>query len=160
TLEVLADLIERGLVYRALKPVHWSIANETALAEAELEYEDREDLSVYVDFEAEDPDAVYDAFGLQRTTAEDAEGSEEEESSEERSKAPKPGERPLQRPSFMIWTTTPWTLPANLAVAVNPKFEYALVWVDGNVAVVAAEPVERVMRAAKAQQHVIIAKTT
>jgi isoleucyl-tRNA synthetase len=50
-LEVLADLVSRGIVYRALKPVHWSIANETALAEAELEYEDREDVSVYVDFE-------------------------------------------------------------------------------------------------------------
>jgi hypothetical protein len=49
-LEVLAGLCEQGLVYKALKPVHWSVANETALAEAELEYEDREDVSVYVDF--------------------------------------------------------------------------------------------------------------
>src|SRR5205085_9557510 len=64
TLEVLAALMEQGLVYRALKPVHWSIANETALAEAELEYYDREDTSVYVDFEATDAGAVYDAFGL------------------------------------------------------------------------------------------------
>ncbi len=53
-LETLADLVEQGLVFRALKPVHWSVANETALAEAELEYMDREDLSVYVDFEAAD----------------------------------------------------------------------------------------------------------
>jgi isoleucyl-tRNA synthetase len=64
TLEVLASLMEQELVYRAVKPVHWSIANETALAEAELEYYDREDLSVYVDFEALDAEAVYDAFGL------------------------------------------------------------------------------------------------
>ena len=62
-------LIEQGLVYRALKPVHWSIANQTALAEAELEYEDREDLSVYVDFEAVDADAVYDAFGLAKESS-------------------------------------------------------------------------------------------
>ena len=47
-LEVFADLVERGLVYRKLKPVHWSIANETALADAELEYHDREDTRVYV----------------------------------------------------------------------------------------------------------------
>src|SRR5205085_12202793 len=79
-LEVLATLMERGLVYRALKPVHWSVANETALAEAELEYFDREDLSVYVDFEAESPGAVYDAFGLEENAelAESAEGAEEE----------------------------------------------------------------------------------
>ena len=52
------SMVEQGLVYRDLKPVHWSIANQTALAEAELEYEDREDPSVYVDFEADDRDAV------------------------------------------------------------------------------------------------------
>jgi isoleucyl-tRNA synthetase len=52
TIEVFADLVEKGLVYRALKPVHWSIANQTALADAELEYYDREDTSVYVLFEA------------------------------------------------------------------------------------------------------------
>ena len=53
-LEVFADLVEKGLVYRGLKPVHWSIENRTALAEAELEYYDREDSSVYVFFELED----------------------------------------------------------------------------------------------------------
>ncbi|MFM7798508.1 MAG: class I tRNA ligase family protein, partial [Planctomycetota bacterium] len=64
-LEDFADLVEQGLVSRALKPVHWSIANRTALAEAELEYEDREDLSVYVDFEAADREAVERAFGCE-----------------------------------------------------------------------------------------------
>ncbi|MEM8783054.1 MAG: isoleucine--tRNA ligase [Planctomycetota bacterium] len=85
-LEVFAGMIERGLVYRDLKPVHWSVDNQTALAEAELEYYDREDTSVYVWFASQaDPDV-----------------------------------------GFMIWTTTPWTLPANLAVAVHPRFEYGL----------------------------------
>jgi isoleucyl-tRNA synthetase len=158
-LEVLATLMERGLVYRALKPVHWSVANETALAEAELEYYDREDLSVYVDFEAADPGAVYDAFGLE----ENAEGAEEaeEEAAEgmdgERGGGPPRG-RPGQRPTFMIWTTTPWTLPANLAIAVNPKFEYALVWADGNVCVMASEAVERVTKAAKAESVHVLAR--
>ena len=119
-LEVFAALVERGLVYRRLKAVHWSVANETALADAELEYEDREDLSVYVDFEAADADAVYDAFGL---------GADE---------------HPGHRPTFMIWTTTPWTLPANLAIAVREDLDYALVRLDGNVCVVAAGAVERV----------------
>ncbi|MCA9293894.1 MAG: isoleucine--tRNA ligase [Phycisphaerales bacterium] len=135
-IEVFAGLVEQGLVYRQLKAVHWSIANETALAEAELEYEDREDISVYVDFEAADAQAVYEAFGLS------------------------PDEAPGQRPSFMIWTTTPWTLPANLAIAINPRFEYALVRVDGNVTVLAAELVEQVTKAAKADQVEVLAKTS
>ncbi|MBX3322646.1 MAG: isoleucine--tRNA ligase [Phycisphaeraceae bacterium] len=135
TLEVLAELLKQGLVYRALKPVHWSIANETALAEAELEYQDREDLSVYVDFEALDAGKVYDAFNL---SADD---------------------RPTQTPSFMIWTTTPWTLPANVAVAVQEKAEYALVRVDGNITVLAADLVERVTKNAGAEAVEVLAVT-
>jgi isoleucyl-tRNA synthetase len=163
TLEVLAGLMEQGLVYRQLKPVHWSPANETALAEAELEYQDREDPSVYVDFEAEDGGAVYDAFGLKEdVVAEDAEEEQEEVERAERgdaprSKAPKAGTRPLARPSFMIWTTTPWTLAANLAIAVNPQFEYALVWVDGNVCVMARDAVERVTKRAKSEEVSVLA---
>jgi isoleucyl-tRNA synthetase len=135
-LDVLAGLCKQGLVYKALKPVHWSVANETALADAELEYQDREDLSVYVDFEAADADAFYDAFGL---TGDD---------------------RPGATPSFMIWTTTPWTLPANLAIAVHEKFEYALARIDGNFTVVAVELLERVCKAAKAEDVQTLATTT
>ncbi len=139
-LEVLAGLCAQGLVYKALKPVHWSVANETALAEAELEYEDREDLSVYVDFEGEDADAIYAAFGL----------SEDDRD-----------EKDLHAtPSFMIWTTTPWTLPANVAIAVHAKFEYALAKVDGNLTVLAAELLPRVAKAAKAEDVEVIATTT
>ena len=181
-LEVLEDLLRKGLVYRALKPVHWSIANETALAEAELEYQDREDLSVYVDFEAADAGAVYEAFGLMEEEGE-GEGEDVEAGWEarptgarptgasltgaspageeaNRSKKPKPGVRLEQTPCFMIWTTTPWTLPANLAIAVNPRFEYALVWVDGNVTVLATEAVERVMQSARAEEVVILARAS
>ncbi len=133
-LDVLADLVGQQLAFKALKPVHWSVANETALADAELEYMDREDLSVYVDFEAADGAAVYDAFDV---AADD---------------------RPGQTPSFMIWTTTPWTLPANLAVAVHEKYEYALVKVDGNVTVLAAELAEKVLKAGGAQDVQVLAK--
>jgi isoleucyl-tRNA synthetase len=161
TLEVLAALVEQGLVYRALKPVHWSIANETALAEAELEYADREDLSVYVDFEAESPDAVYGAFGLGEASDEDEDDDDVDEGENDGEKAPpvRPGVRPNVRPSFMIWTTTPWTLPANVAIAVNPRVEYALAWVDGNVCVMAADLVEKVTRMAKAERAVVVART-
>lgn len=111
-LEVFADLVSEGIVYRDLKPVHWSIANQTALADAELEYMDREDTSVFVNFDAEDPAAVAAAFGLKAIS-----GS----------------------PAFMIWTTTPWTLPANLAVAVHARFEYALARIGGRPCVIAKE---------------------
>lgn len=131
-LEVLAGLVEKGLVYRQLKPVHWSLENETALADAELEYQDREDISVFVDFESAEPAKVYDAFGV----AEDDRGAS---------------------PSFMIWTTTPWTLPANLAVAVHTDFEYALVRVDGNITVIARQLVEKVTKQAKAEDVEVLA---
>lgn len=135
-LEVLGDLCAQGLVYRALKPVHWSVDNETALAEAELEYFDREDLSVFVDFECADAANVYERFGL----GED--------------------ERPSAKPSLMIWTTTPWTLPANMAVAVNERFTYALVRVDGNVTVLAEDLVEAVTKQAGSESVEVLARTT
>jgi isoleucyl-tRNA synthetase len=164
TLEVLAALLEQGLVYRALKPVHWSVANETALAEAELEYYDREDISVYVDFEAESAEAVYDAFGLRDAEESsdpedtgDFDAADQDEGDETPLEAVIPTGRPHTRPSFMIWTTTPWTLPANLAIAVNPDFVYALVWVDGNITVMAEGAVERVTKAARAEQVKVLA---
>ncbi len=147
-IETLAGMVEQGLVFRALKPVHWSIANETALAEAELEYMDRKDPSVYVDFEAADASAVYDAFGL----------SEEELTTEDVESDVSP--RPLQTPSFMIWTTTPWTLPANMAIAVHPRFVYALVRMDGNVTVVAKELVEKVAKIGGVEDVEVLAETS
>ena len=136
-LEVFAALVERGIVYRALKPVHWSIANQTALAEAELEYEDRVDPSIYVDFEAVDRETVLRAFGLDPELEE--EGLD-------------------QKPSFMIWTTTPWTLPANLAIAVHERFRYSLVMVDGNATIIASDLVEKVTKAAKAEDVKVLAE--
>jgi isoleucyl-tRNA synthetase len=98
TLDVFARLVERGLVFRALRPVHWSITHRTALAEAELEYREREDDSIFVRLELVDPSRLPAELG-----------------------AP-----PGQRVDLLVWTTTPWTLPANLAVAVAPQAEYGL----------------------------------
>jgi isoleucyl-tRNA synthetase len=95
-MEVFARLVEQGLVYRQLKPVHWSIENRTALADAELEYKDRQDVSIYVAFEVTE--------ASQRIPRGDGDTL-----------------------ALVIWTTTPWTLPANLAVAVHPDFEYQAV---------------------------------
>ncbi len=126
-LEVFADLVGKGLVYRMKKPVHWSIDNQTALAEAELEYEDREDTSVYVLFD------LADASSLKLR---------------DKVVAQLPG-APL---SLMIWTTTPWTLPANLAVAVHEKYDYGLYRVKTNnhehVAVIACDLAKPVIEAA------------
>ena len=97
-LEAFSKLLEKGLVYRDLKPVHWSIENRTALAEAELEYHEREDKSVYVLFEIADPAALPPSLNAKQA----------------------------EKVSLMIWTTTPWTLPANLAIAVAPKGKYGL----------------------------------
>ena len=130
-MEVFAGLVEAGLVYRALKPVHWSIENQTALAEAELEYHDKEDLSIYVDFEAAERGAVARVFGV-----------ELDETS-----------------SFMIWTTTPWTLPANLAIAVGERFRYLLVKVDGSVTVIGADLLERVTGAAGSESVEVLGET-
>ena len=99
TLEVFARFVEAGLVYKQLKPVHWSIANQTALADAELEYKDVDDNSVLRRIPVANPGAFKGKFDV-------------------RENAPV---------NFLIWTTTPWTLPANLAIAVHPDVEYAFV---------------------------------
>lgn len=128
-LEVFADLVSKGLVYRALKPVHWSIANQTALADAELEYDDREDTSVYVGFEAQDLVQLVRAFGLSE------------------------GDLSGRRPRFLIWTTTPWTLPANMAIAVNEGFSYCLVDMGSQTFVIASDLVEAVAGVVGAQPN-------
>ncbi|MEE2912693.1 MAG: isoleucine--tRNA ligase [Planctomycetota bacterium] len=126
-LEVFAQLVDAGVVYRKLKPVHWSIANQTALAEAELEYEDREDPSIFVYFDAEDARSVADAFGVELDTT----------------------------PSFLIWTTTPWTLVANLAITVSPRFEYSLVKLGDRITIVATELLAKVSELAGITPEII-----
>ena len=95
---------------RRRKPVHCPFQRD-CIAEAELEYQDREDLSVYVDFVACDADAVAAAFQCELE----------------------------QKPSFTIWTTTPWTLPANLAIAIHERLPLRLCQMDGNLAILASD---------------------
>ncbi|MCE9620307.1 MAG: isoleucine--tRNA ligase [Planctomycetes bacterium] len=132
TLELFASLVEQGIVFRERKPVHWSIANRTALAEAELEYEEREDPSIWVDFEVADREAVGKAFGIELDAT----------------------------PSLMIWTTTPWTLPANLAIAVGGRYNYALVRIDGSETIIASDLLEKVSKAIGAEHVERLAETT
>jgi isoleucyl-tRNA synthetase len=105
----------QGAVYRSKKPVHWCATCHTALAEAEVEYEDHRTPSIYVEFPLVSPPPA--AAALQGRLA-----------------------------FLVIWTTTPWTLPANLGVAVHPDFSYSAVDVGGEILVVAADLAEEVLR--------------
>jgi isoleucyl-tRNA synthetase len=112
-MRVLGKLLERGYVYRGLKPVNWCFDCGSALAEAEVEYEDRKDPAVDVGFAFAEPDQVAKAFGLAQLPA---------------------------KPGFaVIWTTTPWTLPANQALNVHPEFDYHLVDTEKGLLILAAE---------------------
>jgi isoleucyl-tRNA synthetase len=119
TLAVFAQFVEAGLVYKQLKPVPWSVANQTALADAELEYQDVTDPSVYVEFPVDPATQL----------------------------AKEAGGKPVY---LLVWTTTPWTLPANLAVAVGPQVRYALVQYrkegEDRIGVVAEDLAERVFK--------------
>ncbi len=90
----LAAFARRGLIYRDKKPVHWCVVHRTALAEAEVEYEEHTSPSIYVRFPVEGDLGAADARLAGRPAA------------------------------FVIWTTTPWTLPANLAIVANPELSY------------------------------------
>jgi len=107
--------VGRDLVHKGLKPVHWCMHCKTALAQAEVEYEDQTTPSVYVKFPLKSPAPALAALGA----------------------------RPV---SLVIWTTTPWTLPANLALAVHPDATYTAVELDGQALIVAQPLVEAFLR--------------
>jgi isoleucyl-tRNA synthetase len=105
----LGQFFETGMVYKGLKPVHWCWYDQSALAEAEVEYRDHTSPSVYVRFRLTDESVQ--ALDL-----------------------------PIEKPAYVvIWTTTPWTLPANLAIAFHPDFDYSVVEHDGANYILATE---------------------
>ena len=115
-IRVLKKVIERGFVYRGLKPVYWCFDCGSSLAEFEIEYADRKSTTVDVAFLAADPAALAAAFGLPS----------------------------LVKDAFaVIWTTTPWTIPANQALNLNPALEYALVDTERGLLVLASALVEK-----------------
>jgi len=103
------DFLEKGYVYKGLKPVHWCMKDRTALAEAEVEYQDDTSPSIWVRFRLTSDAAAIDPALAGRAVY------------------------------GLIWTTTPWTMPANVAIAFNPKFEYAAAEVGDAVYIVAAD---------------------
>jgi len=114
----LARFVEQGMVYKGKKPVHWCIHCRTALAEAEVEYEDHSSPSIFVEF----PLGAEGAAELGRRVPELA----------------------GRRVSVLIWTTTPWTIPSNLAIAFHPQFTYGAYQVGESTVIVAEELAGRV----------------
>lgn len=115
-IRALKRLMERGYVYRGLKPVYWCFDCGSSLAEFEIEYADKTSPTVDVAFLCAEPDKLAAAFGLSR----------------------------LHKDAFVvIWTTTPWTIPANQALNLNPALDYALVETDRGLLLLAEALVEK-----------------
>lgn len=110
-IKVFGDMAKKGYIYKGQKPVYWSPTSESALAEAEIEYQDKKSASIYVAFPVKDGKNVL-------------EGDEK----------------------FIIWTTTPWTLPANLGISVHPELEYSIVKVNDEKYIIASELFETVAK--------------
>jgi len=114
-LRELAKFVGAGSIYRGLKPVHWCATCRTALAEAEVEYEDHRSPSIYVKFPVKDAKGK---FAID----------------------------PSQGTHFVIWTTTPWTLPANQAIALHPRLSYRLVKTPAGDLILAQELIDACMK--------------
>ena len=123
--QAFVDFLEGGYVYKGLKPVHWCIKDRTALAEAEVEYENHASPSIYVRFKlASDPAAIDPALAGRDVYC-------------------------------LIWTTTPWTIPANLAISFNPRFEYVAVDTPQGITIVAEGLLPQVAEALGWDQAII-----
>ncbi|ADO08297.1 isoleucyl-tRNA synthetase [Pantoea vagans C9-1] len=120
-IRALGKIIGNGHLHKGAKPVHWCLDCRSALAEAEVEYYDKTSPSIDVMFNAIDADTVRQAFGVAQVNG------------------------PI---SLVIWTTTPWTLPANRAISLHPEFEYQLIQIEGRALILAKELVESVMKRA------------
>ncbi len=117
-IRALKRIMERGFVYRGLKPVYWCFDCGSSLAEFEIEYQDKKSTTLDVGFECAEPEKLAAAFGLPK----------------------------LEQPAFaVIWTTTAWTIPANQALNLNPELEYALVQTERGLLLLAAVLVDKCM---------------
>ncbi|OFC62927.1 isoleucine--tRNA ligase [Candidatus Erwinia dacicola] len=120
-IRALGKIIGNGHLHKGAKPVHWCLDCRSALAEAEVEYYDKTSPSIDVIFNAVDKDTVAAKFGAATVNG------------------------PI---AFVIWTTTPWTMPANRAISLHPEFDYQLVQIDGRALILAKDLVDSVMKRA------------
>ncbi|MBR3964007.1 MAG: isoleucine--tRNA ligase, partial [Clostridia bacterium] len=123
---VFGEMFKKGYIYKGLKPVYWCPHDETALAEAEIEYANDKCTSIYVKFAVKDD------------------------------KGKLAGKVDLARTYFIIWTTTTWTLPGNLAIALHPDESYAVVAAEGNYYIVAEALAARTMAKGGIESYEIV----
>ncbi|WP_175919217.1 isoleucine--tRNA ligase [Burkholderia pyrrocinia] len=128
-IRALGKIIEKGYVYRGLKPVNWCFDCGSALAEAEVEYKDRTDPTIDVMFAFAEPEKTAHAFGLPAL--------------------------PRAEGGIVIWTTTPWTIPANQALNLHPEIVYALVDTERGLLIIAEERVAACMEEFKLTGRVV-----
>lgn len=134
-IETFGKLADAGYVYRGLKPIHWCPNDQTALAEAEIEYEDHRTPSIFVKFKLQTSNLKINSI--------------------------------IQNPNLpndinyyaIIWTTTPWTLPANVAIAAHPDYEYAFVLVNNEIWIMAEALVQPSMTKFRIDDYKIVGKT-
>ena len=123
-IEIFGKMAEKGYIYKGLKPVYWCPECQTALAEAEIEYAEDPCHSIYVKFKVTDDLGRLSALGAE-----------------------------IGKTYFVIWTTTTWTLPANLAICVGPEYEYGVYKANGEYYVMATELADASMKAAKIENY-------
>ena len=127
-IKVFADMADKGYIYKGLKPVYWCPECKTALAEAEIEYAEDPCHSIYVKFRVTDDLGKFSAMGIDPSKV-----------------------------FFVIWTTTTWTLPANLAICVGPRYEYSVVKCGGEYYVMATELYQNAMAEAEITDYEVVA---
>src|SRR5260370_5768835 len=147
TARLFGRFVERGYVYKGARPVYWCIHDQTALAEAEVEYKQHTSPSIYVKFplpvdQVRELEKRIADCGLRIADSRDSSIGAEPDPDQSAIRNPQSA---IDKPVFvLIWTTTPWTLPANLGIAVNPNFDYAAVDVGEEIYIVAKDLVEAV----------------
>ena len=127
--EVFGEMANKGYIYKGLKPVYWCSECQTALAEAEIEYSEDPCYSIYVKFPVIEDNGKLSALGAD-----------------------------ISKTYFVIWTTTTWTLPANLAICVGPEYEYSVVKANDEYYILATELINSTLSAAEISDYEIVGK--
>ena len=126
-IEIFSEMATKGYIYKGLKPVYWCSDCGTALAEAEIEYAEDPCYSIYVKFNVKDDKGLLTAMGAD-----------------------------LSKTYFVIWTTTTWTLPGNVAICVGPEFEYSLIKCGEEYYVMATELFKSALEAAEITEYEVV----
>ncbi len=130
-IEIFGNMAQKGYIYKGLKPVDWCPDCNTALAEAEIEYEEDPCFSIYVKFAVKDDQGKLSKLGID-----------------------------VSKTYFVIWTTTTWTLPGNMAICLGPEYEYCAVKANGEYYIMAKELAPAAMKAAKIEDYELIGSVT